>query len=425
MLEKLFMPNATATEELNAQWGSGFKFLLGDTSRNAPLKASTSTALLFNTVYSCINVLSDDVAKLPFNVFQKVDSKVKLQSDTRAHYLLRKRPNDYMSPFDFIKLIVTDVCVYGNSYTRIVYDEKGNLVSLLPLETAITRPVLDKSTGKLWYVTGTDNGQKAYPASEIIHVKGASKNGIVGMSPLDSIRVQLESNDVASRYNLQMIESGGTPQGILSTQAPLGKEAIGKLREEWESTNENKKIAIVTSGLEYKQIGISQSDMQWLESQRFNQQQIAAIYKVPLHKINDLQNATYTNIEHQSLDYVKNTLQPWVTKIEQEFNVKLFTTQEIEDGFYTKFNMDSELRGDSLARAKVNEINVRNGFKTINEIRGLNEDSPYEGEFAAKAWMTLNNVPAESAEDYQKNKFGQSLRKNGRGEDKEDDDNKE
>lgn len=425
MLEKLFIPsglvqNSDAISENNAKWGAGFKYLLGEMNRN-PVKPSTNTALLFNTVYACINVLSDDIAKLPFNVFEKVDKKIKLRSDTKAYELLRRRPNAYMTPFDLIKLTVTDVCIYGNSYTRIIYDDKGELMSLIPLDASVTRPVLDRDTGELWYATSSKNGQKLYHSHEIIHIKGASRDGIVGMSPLDAMRIQLESNEVASRYNLQMIESGGTPQGILSTPSALSKEAREEMRKAWEETNGNKKIAVVSSGLEYKQIGISQADMQWLEAQRFNNQQIASIYKVPLHKINDLKQATYSNIEHQSLDYVKNTMQPWVTKIEQEYNFKLFT-QFDGKGLYTKLNMDSELRGDSKSRAEVNRINTMYGYKTLNEIRELNEDSPYEGEFADIPWMSLNLVPAHNAEAYQQNKFGQSLREGGAEEQDEEND---
>lgn len=417
MLEKLFTQHGLVRDplseaELNAKWGSGFKLLLGNMTGKG-LSPVPNNALLFNTVYACINVLSDDIAKLPFNVFQKKDSVISRQTNIKAHHLLRVRPNEWMSPFDLIKLIVTDVCIYGNSYTRIEITNDGDLLRLAPLSAEMTMPVFDKTTKTLWYVTTINNQRVVLHNQEVVHIKGVSRDGIVGMSPLDSMRIQLESNDRASRYNLNMIESGATPQGILKTDAALNEQAREKVREGWEATNNGKQIAIVSNGLEYQQIGISQADMQWLEAQRFNQQQIAAIYKVPLHKINDLQNATYTNIEHQSLDYVKNTLQPWVTKIEQEFNFKLFTPSEVQQGYYTKFNMDSELRGDSKARAQVNEINIRNGFKTINEVRELNEDSPYDGEFASVPWITLNYVPAENAERYQQNKFGQTLREGG------------
>ena len=161
--------------------------------------------------------------------------------------------------------------------------------------------------------------------------------------------------------------------------------------------------------MEYKQLGMSQEDMQWLESQKYNAQRIASIFKVPLHKINDLENATYTNIEHQSLDYVKNTLQPWVTQMEFEFAYKLYTEEEALDGYYVKFNMDSELRGDSEVRAKVNEINVRNGFKTVNEVRNSNEDSPYKMDYADEPFMTLNQAPMKNIEAFNNDNFGKAV----------------
>ena len=157
--------------------------------------------------------------------------------------------------------------------------------------------------------------------------------------------------------------------------------------------------------------------MQFLEMMKFSQQQIAAIFKVPLHKINELTHATYTNIEHQSLDYVKNTLQPLVTQLEEEANYKLYTTKQRNEGHYCKFNMDSELRGDSESRAKVQQINLSYGMKSLNEVRAQNEDSPYESELADKPLMTLNLVPLDIAVEAATNRYGASQRNPKGGED--------
>ena len=413
MLEKLFLPNfmqkdANSESELVGKWGEGFKYLLGKFNQEE-LPANESNALLFNTVYSCSNVLSDDVAKLPIHVFKKVDGKIERITGTDVHRVLRVRPNNYMTPFDWVKLIMTDLNVHGNHFTAINIFDNGEIKNLVPLDPTTTRPRLAED-GNLYFQSNINGKIVVLNNEQVIHIKGVTTNGLNGLSPIQAIKVQLESNDIAGKYNKNMIKEGGTPQGVLEAQGILDKDAKRMVREGWESVNRNKNIAVVDQNVTYKQTGISQADMQWLEAQRFNVQQIAAIYKMPLHKINDLENATYTNIEHQSIDYVKNTLQPWVTKIEQELNYKLFTPTQVKEGYYVKFNMDSELRGDSLARARVNQINVNNGMKTINEIRALNEDSPFEGDYANKAWMTLNSVPAENAEDYQKNKFGQSLR---------------
>lgn len=419
MLEKLFSSRSMGREstnilsmELDKGWGSLFQ-IFGQNNVKA-LQAESNTALLFDTVYACINVLSDDIAKLPFKCYRSVDRNIQVVTDSYAHKLLRLKPNRYMNPFNFIKLMMTDVCTYGNFYAYIKLGKDGKPEELLPMKASLTRPLIS-TDGELFYQTTYMGKPVALYPSEVIHIKGMSKNGIEGLSPIASVRVQLESNDAAARYNRELIEGGGSPQGILKASGQVSPEAKDLMRAEWRKVNEGQPIGIIDSGLDYQQIGISQADMQWLDAQKYNAQRIAAIFKVPLHKINDLGNATYTNIEHQSLDYVKNTLQPWVTQIESEFNLKLFTDEYRTKGYYVKFNMDSELRGDSEARAKVHALNMQYGINTINEVRAMNELPPYELDVADSPFMTLNLAPAKNIEAYQNNKFGEALNGKGKG----------
>lgn len=382
--------------------------------QNSDLKSGKVTkdnALVFDTVYSCINVLSDDIAKLPLKTYQKDENGAIHQvKDNPVHYVLRIRPNRYMSPFTFLKLAITDLMIHGNFYAHIRYDKRtgSKIEELIPLTSNVTRPRLNDN-GDLFYQTVYKGKQVVLFPDEVIHLKGMSKDGLVGMSPIESVREHIESNHTATKYNNKMLSEGALPQGVLTTTGQVNREAKEAIRKSWEKTNKGESIAIIDSGLDYKQVGISQRDIQWLEGQRYNTQRIAAIFKVPLHKINDLENATYSNIEQQSLDYVKNTLQPLVTQIESEFSYKLYTEQEQRENYYVKFNMDSELRGDSKTRAEVNKIDIQNGFKTLNEIRASNEDSPYEGDFANEPFITLNIAPAKNIQYFNENKFGEAM----------------
>lgn len=389
--------------------GPGFQFFNNiDYQRSGKVSVTQDNALNFDTVYACINVLSDDIAKLPFKTYKKDSTgAIEQVTDNDVHKVIRVRPNRYMTPFTFIKLMMTDVLTHGNAYALIVRNKQGEIEELLPLTSTFTRPYMHN--GKLYYLTNIDGENKRFFADEIVHLKGMSVDGLTGLSPIQSMRLQLEANEEATRYNRDLISKDAVPKGVLSVATSLSQEAKNKLRKDWEKSNQGKAVAIADSGIEYQQLGLAQEDMQWLESQKYNVQRIASIYKVPLHKINDLENATYTNIEHQSLDYVKNTLQPWVTQFEFEFAYKMYTESEALDGYYVKFNMDSELRGDSEARAKVNEINFRNGFKLLNEIRSSNEDSPYPDDFASKPFMTLNYAPMENIQDFNNDNFGKKV----------------
>lgn len=416
MLEKIFVnspsfyiKDSAMEAELNDKWGSAFNIFQNSDLTTSATPAKASNALAFPTVWACINVLSDDIAKLPFKTFKK-DSKGAIEQvkDNDVHYVLRIKPNRYMTPFTFMKLLVTDVCIHGNFYAYILRDENGYVEELVPLISSVTQPMMD-DRDDLYYQTNRKGKNVIIASEDVLHIKGMTIDGIVGLSPIQAVRVQLESNDIAGKYNQSLIEDGGAPKGVLKVQGALKAEAKDMARKSWEEVNKGQSIAIIDSGLEYQQIGISQSDMQWLESMKFNQQQIASIFKVPMHKINELDKATYSNIEHQSLDYVKNTLQPWVTQIEEEFGFKLYTEIMQKQDYYVRFNMDSELRGDSEARAKVNEVNLRNGFKTVNEVRSNNEDSPHDLDIANKPLMSLNLAPLENVNMLSQNNFGKYL----------------
>lgn len=412
MLETLFVP---ARENVKVDSPLFRFFNNSDYQFGNDITVTQDNVLNFDTVYSCINVLSDDVAKLPFKTYRR-DEKGAINQikDNDVHRVIRVRPNEQMTPFTFIKLMMTDVLSHGNAYALIVRDKEGQVQKLLPLTSTITYPYV--YNGKLYYLTNIDGKNFYFHSNEVIHIKGMSSDGLTGLSPIQSIRMQLEANGEATRYNRDLIRKDAVPRGILEVDTSLNREAKEKLRESWEDSNRGEAIAIADNGITYQQLGLNQEDMQWLESQKYNVQRIASIFKVPLHKINDLENATYTNIEHQSLDYVKNTLQPWITQFEFEFGYKLYTETDALNGYYVKFNMDSELRGDSEARAKVNEINVRNGFSTVNEIRGTNEMSPYTLDVADKPFITLNYAPMENIEAFNNDNFGKAVN-NAKGDD--------
>lgn len=404
MLETLFIPTDTAVDTQ----GAGFKFFQNVDMMRDGVHVTQDNQLNFDTVYSCINVLSDDIAKLPFKTYKKNENgAIKQVKDNDVHRVIRIRPNEQMTPFTFNKLMMTDVLMHGNAYAYISRDKDGAIKELIPLTSTVTNPIMHN--GKLYYVTNYGGENIRLHAYEVAHIKGMSVDGITGISPIQAMRMQLESNAEATKYNRDLIKRDGVPRGVLTVDASLNKDAKEALRESWESSNKGHSVAIADNGIKYQQMGLAQEDMQWLESQKYNVQRIASIFKVPLHKINDLENATYTNIEHQSLDYVKNTLQPWITQMEFEFGYKLYTAAEAMEGYYVKFNMDSELRGDSEARAKVNEINFRNGFKVLNEVRSSNEDSPFQEDFANKPFMTLNYAPMDNIVAFNNDNRGKAV----------------
>ncbi|MFS7388753.1 phage portal protein [Carnobacterium maltaromaticum] len=411
IVDKLFGSNQEKRSQTDAPnpihpEGNGFNWLVDLFSGNNRKSVRVDNADIFDDIYTCVNVLSDDVAKLPIKVYQKKDDKIVRVSkkDHVVSKLLSGRPNSYMNISDYIKLMMVDVLFDGNHYSLMKFDKNGDVEALRPLPNS-TNAVKDVS-GNLWYQTNIDNETKTFAPWEIIHIKGFTRDGIHGRSPIRVISDRVQANELANEYNSNMLEQGGTPNGILRVPGMLQKEAKEAVKEEWKRVNGSDAIAVIDSGLEYQQMGISQLDMQFIESQRFNSQKIAAIYKVPLHKINEMGRATYSNIEHQALEYVKNALQPWITRIEVEFNTKIFTQKEQDEEYYIKFNLDSELRGDSKTRAEVHKIQAETGAKTLDDIRSENENSPYDEDWSKVPFITLNWTQADNLVRYQNAKAG-------------------
>lgn len=404
MLEKLFrsgdIVESPSGETLQTE-GNGWNVLIDMFNLKKQGEVTPSNAITFNTVYACVNVLSDDIAKLPIKVYQKNKGKIERKTEHPVDYLLNKRPNPYMTPFVFKKLMMTSVLTRGNFYCLIEYDRNGYPIQLLPLDPSSTTFSYDSTVKESYYTTQMNGKQIRLKPYEVLHIKNLSNDGMVGQSPITALKNQIESSRSADVLNKDVIESGGVPKGVLKVDGTIGKAAKDNVREEWTAKNSRGAIAIIDSGLEYQRVGFTQSDMQFIEAQKFNQQQIAAVFKVPLHKINQLDHATYTNIEHQSLDYVKNTLQPWLVQIEEEGNFKLFSEGELKAQHYIKANIDSELRGDAETRAKVQEIKARNGLLTINEGRAQDELSPIGIDLADKPLITLNYTPLDRLIEYQ------------------------
>jgi HK97 family phage portal protein len=351
---------------------------------------TSSNALTFASVYACVQALADDTAAMPLQVFKSSDNKRERVRDHAVDYVLTKRANRNMNPFTWKKLVITDLMTNGNHYSLIAFGSDGQVKELIPLNAAVTSAYQDTATGKLFYRTTYRNETKDFFDYEVFHVKNMSKDGITGISPIAAIKDNIESNASADKLNHSLVQNGGVPKGIIRVPSTIGTVAKQAVKDEWRRVNSGNAIGVLDGGLEYQALGQSIQEMDWLSGQKFNLEMISAIFKIPLHRINQLDRSTFNNIEHQSLEYYKNTLLPMARMIEEEINFKLFSDRELKQGYYTKFNFDAILRPDSMTRVQVQELNFRNGFKTLNEIRSENEDNAYSDSVADKPIMTLN-----------------------------------
>lgn len=386
-IRNLFSPKAVIDSSLDTTLSQWTTIITGSDTKSET--ATSQNALSFASVYASVQCVADDIGAMPLQAFKRTDEKRERVRDHAVDYVLTKRTNKNMSPFTWKKLVLTDLLTYGNHYSLIAFGSDGQVQELIPLNASATDVFQDSNTGKLFYRTTRNNETVDFLDYEIFHCKGMG-DGIKGISPILTLKDNIESNASADKLNHSLVQNGGIPKGIIKLQGAVNEEAKQRVKAEWKRTNSGNAIAVLDNGMDYQGLASTIAEMEWLSGQKFNLEMISAVFKVPLHRINQLDRSTFNNIEHQSLEYYKNTLLPLARMIEEESNFKLFSDRELRQGYYVKFNFDAILRPDAITKATVQEINFRNGFKTLNEIRAENEDNAFPDELADKPMMTLN-----------------------------------
>lgn len=350
-------------------------------------------ALKVDTVFSCVRIRSESVAKLPLKVFQEDESGIQKQTRHPVFQLLRLRPNPYMSAYDFWKCIEAQSNLYGNAYASIEFDKRGRIVGLWPMDSSRVKIVVDNDTSasgvvtnrsKLWYEVNLGYEQRKILPHEILHFKGGvTLDGIVGLSPLDCLRATLENGASANRFINNFYKQGLQVKGIVQYVGDLDEKAKRNFREKFESMssglNNSHRIALLPIGYQFKEIALNMHDAQFIENNQLTIRQIASAFGIKMHQLNDLSRATHTNVAEQQKEFYTDTLQPILTMYEQELTYKLLLNDEIRDGYFFRFNVDAILRSDIKTRYEAYRIGVQGGFLAPNEARAKEELPPLEG----------------------------------------------
>nr|WP_278429845.1 phage portal protein [Brevibacillus laterosporus] len=381
--------------------------LLGGSTTYSGERVTGDTALLNSNVYTCASILGGDIGKLPIQIFTRKGGRIERDRNHPVTNLLGIRPNPYMSAYTFKELLQVHLMLWGNAYALIDWGWDGRPQALWPLNPSLTEVTTDLNTGEVWYITTLTNGeQRKIPWFDVLHVKAISKTGLKGISPISVIREKLGIQQASDKFIGAFYANGTTSRGILKVPDILQPEAKDRTREEWQKLNSGlnnaHKVAILDGGLDYQSLGMPLKDAEFIETQKFGIGEIAKIYKIPPHKLGQLDRATFSNIEHQSIEYVKNTLQPIITNWEQEIDYKLFTSKERKQ-YYSKFNVESELRGDSQSRAQYYKDMVSISAITFNEVREKENQNGY-GEIGDRPIIPLNVTWLDQLEELQKTK---------------------
>jgi HK97 family phage portal protein len=358
--------------------------------KTSDFHVTEQNALQISTVYACIRIISETIASLPINVYKRgKDGSRDKDTDHPLFKVLHDEANSEMSAFSFWETMVSHVLTWGNAYAEIERNGAGKVVALWPLSPELV--TVDRRNKQLIYRVSIDNKKEiVLPPEKVLHFHGLGYDGRIGYSPIAMQRETLAFAKSTELYGHNFFRNGAKPGGVLEMDGILkDKEARDRLRESWHEihggSGNSHRVAILEAGLKYKPISLAPEDAQFLETRRWSKEEIAQLYRVPLHMLNDLQRATFSNIEHQSIEFVVHTIRPHLVRMEQEIKRKAFSEGE-KANYFAEWLVDGLLRGDAESRNKALQIQRQNGIINANEWRAIENMNPQEGE-QGKAYL--------------------------------------
>lgn len=351
-------------------------------------------ALTLTSVWNAIRLLSESVSSLPISVYRKENNGDKVEDvNHRIYNLIKFKPNNFQNKITFFEYIMYSVLTDGNSYVQIVRDNSANPVQLIPLNPDYVNIFIKDN--ELFYQM---DGGSVLDSADVLHIKLITDDGIEGLSPIDQCAKAINWNLSIEEFGSTFFKNGAKPSSVLSTDRALSETAIERLKNSFNSSYAKLKSSnstiILEEGLTFKPISISPEQAQFLASRQFGIEEIARIFNIPPHMLKDLSKSSFNNIEMQSQEYVTYTLMPYLTRIEQEMNLKLFRTNELGKTF-VEFNVNGLLRGDVKTRNEAYKTAIQNGYMSINEVRQKENLNSIEGgdqHFIQMNMTTIENV---------------------------------
>ena len=374
---------------------AGYSFLFGRTTSGKPV--NERTAMQTTAVYACVRILAEAVASLPLHVYEyQDDGGKKLVHDHPLYYLLHDEPNPEMTSFVFRETLMSHLLIWGNAYAQIIRDGAGRVLGLYPL-LPDKMDVQRDDRGNIYYVYSRNSDEnpmfKEYgdirlKAEDVLHIPGLGFDGLIGYSPIAMAKNAVGMTLACEEYGASFFANGANPGGVLEHPGVLKDPS--KVRESWNSVyrgvNNAHKIAVLEEGMKYQQIGIPPEEAQFLETRKFQINEIARLYRIPPHMVGDLDKSSFSNIEQQSLEFVKYTLDPWVIRWEQSLQRSLLLPGE-KGKYFIKLNVDGLLRGDYQSRMNGYAVGRQNGWFSANDIREMENMNPIPDEQGGNLYL--------------------------------------
>jgi HK97 family phage portal protein len=353
------------------QWATGG----GQSKAGQPV--SRTTALQLAVVYACVRVLAESVASLPCILYRRLPGGGRERARGHPLYdVLRNEPNPHMSAFGYFETKQGHLALDGNAYSAIERTGGGRVKTLWNQDPTDTEVFVTPARA-----IGYRFGDETYNAQDVLHVPGLGWDGIVGYSVLTVAREAIGVGLGAQTEAAEFFGEGMRPDGVLTSEMTVEDDQRKDMATAWKKAHGNKRaIAILGGGLKYERVGVTPEEAQFLETRKFQVNEIARLYRIPPHMVGDLERATFSNIEHQALEFVTHTLRPWLMRWEGELNRKLLLPSERAE-YKIEFLVDAMLRADLSTRfaAYSQAINANKPWMSVNQIRDLENWNPTDG----------------------------------------------
>jgi len=364
------------------------------------VRVTPDASLRLSAVYACVRILSETMASLPIVLYRKrVDGGKDRVTDHWLHTLLCRRPNRYQNPFEWREMLQGHLALRGNAYCQIITNPRGEIVELVPIHPDRVRMELLRSGEFRYRVTDRFGDEAVLPRGDVWHLRGLSSDGLMGMSPIELARESLGMALAAQDYGSRFFANDAKPTGGWIEFPGSFKDAEAKkvFRESYQAAQSGAnrgKVLVLENGMKFHEVGVTNKDAQFLELRKFQITDIARIFRVPPHMIADLDRATFSNIEQQSLEFVMHTMTPWAERWEASIGSELLLEG---DDLEVEFDFANLMRGDAASRSAYYQSGIQNGWLTRNEARVAENLNPLEG--LDEPLRPLNMVEEGDAEE--------------------------
>ncbi len=374
--------------------------MFGGRASSSGVTVTTTTAMQHSAVYACVRIIAETIGSLPLPVYKRTDDGSKTKAFEHPLYrVLHDQPNPEQTAMEWREMLQGHLTLRHNAYAEIERDNGGRVTALWPLHPdrmRVTRtPAGDLVYG---YRPPLKGAEQELTAERVLHLRGLSDDGVMGLSPIALNSETIGTGLAQEEFDGRFFTNNATPPAVVEYPGNLNDEKVKELRaslyDQSGGLSRAHRFMLLQGGLKWTNVGMTLRDAQFIEGRKLSVRAIARIFRVPPHKIGDMEQATFSNIEHQAIEFVTDTIRPWAVRWDQALTTRLLTERERKAGYFIELNLDGLMRGDFLSRVSA-YVSLRNaGLTTANRVAALENWEPF-GPAGDIVLVPLNLIPAD------------------------------